>query len=52
MEVILRKIRSDMKIVISNKTKVKYADLVKAAHQKSDCDSASALLMSFDYHIK
>jgi hypothetical protein len=52
MEVIVRKIRSDVKIVISNKTKVKYADMVKAAYQKSECDSASAWLMSFDFHSK
>jgi hypothetical protein len=26
--------------------------MVKAAYQKSECDSASALLMSFDFHSK
>jgi hypothetical protein len=52
MEVIVGKIRSGVKIVISNETKVKYDEMVEAAYQKSDCDSASELVLSFDYHSK
>jgi hypothetical protein len=52
MEVIVRKIRSDEKIFISALKKPTYTQMVNAAYQKSDCDSASALLMSFDFHSK
>jgi hypothetical protein len=52
MDAIVGKIRSGVKIAISHDTKVKYDDLVTSAYQKSDCDSASAMLLSFDFHSK
>jgi hypothetical protein len=52
MEVIVGKIRSGVKIAIPHGTKVKFDDLVTAAYRKSDCDGASAMLLSFDFHSK